>query len=330
MQDEPARSRDVIDSWKGIAAYLGRDMRTVMRWEETRSLPVRRLPGGSKAAVYALKSELERWRQGRNLRLIDPREESEDDGHPAAGPRSRRIGILWASAATVVLVAVAAGVAWRLNRKPVGGSPFQMIRLTYEPRVGGWPAISADGKFFAFASDREGSLDIYAQQMGGRQAIRVTHHEADDMQPSLSPDGLRIAFRSDRDGGGIYLVETLGGIERKIADRGEFPSFSPDGSTIAYVVRNAFTRRATMSLVRPAADPHELSSPNSSCSPSCSATRVQSGPQMASTSCSTGFARVMRTPAGCGRRRWRAASARGLTGCRRFVAGHPGLLRHGR
>jgi serine/threonine-protein kinase len=49
------------DSWKDIAAYLGRDVRTVQRWEGERRLPVHRLPGGDKPRVYALTSELDAW-----------------------------------------------------------------------------------------------------------------------------------------------------------------------------------------------------------------------------------------------------------------------------
>jgi hypothetical protein len=48
-----------LDSWKEIAAYLGRDVRTVIRWEKKRNLPVHRLPGGQ--AVFAYKSELDDW-----------------------------------------------------------------------------------------------------------------------------------------------------------------------------------------------------------------------------------------------------------------------------
>jgi hypothetical protein len=33
-----------LDSWKAIAAYLGRDVGTVRRWERTRGLPVKRVP----------------------------------------------------------------------------------------------------------------------------------------------------------------------------------------------------------------------------------------------------------------------------------------------
>jgi hypothetical protein len=42
---------DRLESWKEIAAYLGRDLRTVMRWEKERSLPVHRVPGGGRAGV---------------------------------------------------------------------------------------------------------------------------------------------------------------------------------------------------------------------------------------------------------------------------------------
>jgi adenylate cyclase len=64
-------SPDVLDSWKEIAEYLGRDVRTVIRWEQTRGLPVHRLPGGRKSAVYARRSELETWRTSRDLHLIE-------------------------------------------------------------------------------------------------------------------------------------------------------------------------------------------------------------------------------------------------------------------
>ena len=56
--------RERLDSWKDIADYLRRDVRTVQRWERERNLPVRRLPGGRKPRIYALKSELDLWLKG--------------------------------------------------------------------------------------------------------------------------------------------------------------------------------------------------------------------------------------------------------------------------
>ena len=53
--------KDVLNGWKEIANYVGRDIRTVERWEKHRGLPIRRVPGEGRATVYAVVSELERW-----------------------------------------------------------------------------------------------------------------------------------------------------------------------------------------------------------------------------------------------------------------------------
>ena len=53
-----------LDSWKAIAAFFGKDERTVKRWEKERGLPVRRLPGVAKGSVFAYTEELERWLAG--------------------------------------------------------------------------------------------------------------------------------------------------------------------------------------------------------------------------------------------------------------------------
>ena len=62
-QVEP--SQELLESWKRIAQYLRRDIRTLQRWEHRRSLPVHRLPGQGRASVYALKTELDAWRLGK-------------------------------------------------------------------------------------------------------------------------------------------------------------------------------------------------------------------------------------------------------------------------
>ncbi len=50
-----------LDSWKEIAHYLGRDLRTVQRWEDEKGLPVHRVPGGKGQAVFAYNSEIDQW-----------------------------------------------------------------------------------------------------------------------------------------------------------------------------------------------------------------------------------------------------------------------------
>lgn len=52
---------DRLNSWKEIAQYLGRDVRTAIRWERNKGLPIRRLPGGQRKAVFAYKYEIDQW-----------------------------------------------------------------------------------------------------------------------------------------------------------------------------------------------------------------------------------------------------------------------------
>ena len=49
-----------LDSWKEIAAFFGRDERTLNRWEKEQGLPVHRWPG-TKGRVYAFTDELSAW-----------------------------------------------------------------------------------------------------------------------------------------------------------------------------------------------------------------------------------------------------------------------------
>src|SRR5947199_8842789 len=59
---EASIARARLDSWKEIAAYIGRDIRTAMRWEKERGLPVHRVPGdGTRQPVFAYKDELDEW-----------------------------------------------------------------------------------------------------------------------------------------------------------------------------------------------------------------------------------------------------------------------------
>ena len=59
----PRPPEDRLDSWKEIASYLKRGVRTVRRWEREEGLPVHRQLHRVQGSVYAYKSEIESWRQ---------------------------------------------------------------------------------------------------------------------------------------------------------------------------------------------------------------------------------------------------------------------------
>lgn len=54
-----------LNSWKSIANYLQRDVRTVQRWERDEGLPVYRHEHKKQATVYAYGSEIDAWRNDR-------------------------------------------------------------------------------------------------------------------------------------------------------------------------------------------------------------------------------------------------------------------------
>ena len=55
-----------LDSWKEIAAFFARTVRTVQRWETTENLPVHRHIHAKLGSVYAFESELIAWRGARS------------------------------------------------------------------------------------------------------------------------------------------------------------------------------------------------------------------------------------------------------------------------
>ena len=122
----PERAAEApLDSWKEIAAYLGRDVTTVQRWEKREGMPVHRHVHDKRGSVYALGSELDAWRQSRKLRLNEeekeqksetPLESSVEQGKkPALSVRH------WLAVAAVIvlgLLAVVYAVSRRHTRDP--------------------------------------------------------------------------------------------------------------------------------------------------------------------------------------------------------------------
>jgi len=51
----------VLTSWKDIANYMGKGVRTVQRWEQEFGLPVRRPMGSNRKAVMARPHDLDAW-----------------------------------------------------------------------------------------------------------------------------------------------------------------------------------------------------------------------------------------------------------------------------
>ena len=99
-------------------------------------------------------------------------------------------------------------------------------------------ALSHDGKWIAYDSDRGGNFDIYKQRVDGGEPIQLTTSPANDFAPSWSPDDREIAFHSTRNGTrDIYVINAEGANEQQVTSgpgQDFLPDWSPDGKRIVY------------------------------------------------------------------------------------------------
>ena len=75
----------MLSSWKEIAHFFGKGVRTVQRWEKTLDLPIRRPPGAPSNVVLARTSDLEEWmHRSAAAREAVTRQDSQVDGLQSA------------------------------------------------------------------------------------------------------------------------------------------------------------------------------------------------------------------------------------------------------
>jgi hypothetical protein len=81
---------NILNSWKEIANYLGRGVRTVQRWERDLGLPIHRPKGKDRSAVLAFPEELNQWLQKTPVRaatmFADPQPARREAAAPARDP----------------------------------------------------------------------------------------------------------------------------------------------------------------------------------------------------------------------------------------------------
>ncbi|HTO87761.1 MAG TPA: protein kinase [Thermoanaerobaculia bacterium] len=188
---------------------------------------------------------------------------------PGMGPSRRTARASGLIAIALVSAAIATISTWLLTRAAVAPAPQQiarLVRITPPTARSEWPSWSPDGNFLAYASNRSGNYEIYVRRGEGGQDVKVTNDPGQDIQPAFSPDGNSIAFVSTRNaktglikiggtlsrnsrtfGGDLWVIPSLGGAARRLAEDANYPVWRPDGRAVLFVTGTE-NRRAIMEV----------------------------------------------------------------------------------
>ena len=223
-----------LDSWKEIARYLNRSERTVQRWERESGLPIRRVKSAKDAgSVYAMRSEIDAWLLEGNVAG-----DGQAFDRPRGGTSKRKSTLLMLAGLAALLALTALAATLRLGPWTLPSTPTP-VALTRDSGLTADPVVSADGKWLAYTSDRDGGedLDIWIQPFpfpDGAAPRQITNKPGIEIRPDISPDGSAITYSTGFPEMDIFVVSLADGSERRLGT-GDIPRFSPDGSLISFV-----------------------------------------------------------------------------------------------
>ena len=165
---EPAEHRagERLDSWKEIAAYLKREVRTVRRWETAEGLPVHRHMHKKRGTVYAYRAELDAWWNNGRARL-----EKQEQTFAAARPqRLQWLAAASILAATVVAVVFALNIGgWRERIFGGASKPIRSLAVLPLENLSGDP----EQEYFA-----DGMTEALITELGKISALRVISRQS--------------------------------------------------------------------------------------------------------------------------------------------------------
>jgi len=190
-----------LDSWKEIAAYLGKSVRTVQRWEEQEGLPVRRLPHADRASVFAFPQELDAWRASRSHLPEGHSDEAEVNGTPIpqaflsnlssaplkrmGGPRRWGLAVLMA-----VIVLAATGLIAVFTVPSPTVQILSYTQLTHDGRAKS--GLVTDGMWAYFMEQGGNGSELCKVSLQGGEITRVPLNLPLASLVALSPDGTRL------------------------------------------------------------------------------------------------------------------------------------------
>lgn len=263
-----AQPDDRLDSWKAIAAYLKRDVTTVQRWERREGMPVHRHLHDKLGSVYAFRAEIDAWL----IQRAPHREPEPSDADPGAqatverprpdpasqtpasvtpAPTRRRVSraVIWLLTGMAAAgIGLAVLMEWPSARPEHAADPFASATfhsITDFDGTENAAAISRDGQFVAFLSDRDGRMDVWVTPLATGQFYNLTRGRVRELVNAsvrtlgFTADGAFVTFwargveGAQNDDIGIWAIPTLGGAPKPFLEgAAEYDEASDNGRLV--------------------------------------------------------------------------------------------------
>ena len=196
MEEKPSQADPKrLESWKAIANFFNRSVRTVRRWEKHEGLPVHRHRHNKGSTVYAYRDELSAWQQRHhdqvegNPELLDEPEPTSVE--PSTTPPRWSPSIAACTVIMAAAAAVGAVISWtvRDNIEPVGYASAEHV----------WTLVTE--------VDNHTDVDVFDRSLADALRREVSNTESHRNLPSERIDEALALMRAEPD---VLLDRRLG------------------------------------------------------------------------------------------------------------------------
>jgi Tol biopolymer transport system component len=263
----PLQENGRLDGWKAISDHLGWHVRTVMRWEQHRGLPIHRIPGGQRHAVFAFRQELDEWLKSGNLDHNDlvedpdfptntvardhpasgiPTAASEETaGLPGSGPETahsslwtNRLKVIWITTSFILLALV--GYAIHSLAFPARLQFADVVQLTNDGALK--EGLVTDGRTLYFGEHIGSKVVLASASVDGGPVRTISTPFVQAIPADISSDGrnllvlVREGIEIERE---LWIVPLIGGQPKQLGTiHCHAAAWSPDGHKIAFASQN--------------------------------------------------------------------------------------------
>jgi eukaryotic-like serine/threonine-protein kinase len=253
----------------GSPPFHGRsifELTTAILQNPPATLP-QRIPPGLRAVILRCltKAPAQRYQQASEVHAALEALQSSADWESAVRP-ARADPRRWILPGVLAFLVLAAGTIFVVRNRhanlPGGLAPGgRLTLLVSSDKTAAEPALSPDGKMIAYIGENQGKDNLFLSRVAGGERIQLTSDARGESNPQFSPDGEHIVFTRlvpTAKTTEICTIPTLGGEAIPVIREGVYPSWSPDGTRLSFILQKPGEPEALATVAADGSDLHIL------------------------------------------------------------------------